>query len=108
MIRISTSKENEGANYFDMNFPGGSLAPGDMFTYNYQTPDFQALSNIENLDSFTSRDFQTSTALYVYQSHANVNDIYAGLIGMLVIGEEEVDKEFFTLFMVKSPPVCYS
>lgn len=97
-------KDSEGAHYAtgDANMPdtGAHVAPGAQYTYHWEVPE-QAGPGPADPDSVAW--------LYHAHDHESV-DIYAGLVGAIIITRagraktdgtpRDVDKEFVTLFMI--------
>ncbi|MCH7908048.1 MAG: multicopper oxidase domain-containing protein [Candidatus Hydrogenedentes bacterium] len=93
-------KANEGANYAGQSEKGGAVSPGETYTYTWEvTP--EAGPGPEDLSSI----------VWLYHSHVDpVSDVYAGLLGALIITDSEhanadgtpndVDRELVNLFMI--------
>lgn len=101
---LEYDKSSEGAAYNDgSNGDGTSIAPGGKYEYKYFAR--------EGSGPATGAD-QPSSTVWLYHSHVDMgeSDIYAGLIGAIIVtakgkGDEnakpkDVDREFVTLFMV--------
>jgi FtsP/CotA-like multicopper oxidase with cupredoxin domain len=93
-------KADEGANYAGEKHPGGAVKPGGTHTYTLQIT--EAVGPGPN---------DPSSILRLYRSHVQpVKDMYRGLIGPIVITDDEhatpsgtpdnVDRSFFNMFMV--------
>lgn len=95
-------KGSEGAPYNDgTNGDGNIIKPGEKYTYHFYTP-----------ESAGPTEGQPSSTVWLYHSHVDMDeaDVYAGLVGAIIVtkkgmGDEnakpiDVDREFVNLFMI--------
>jgi len=94
------TKDNEGAPYAGIPGAGHAIPPGERYTYTWEVP---ARAGPGPEDG--------SSVLWMYHSHVKpVPDVYAGLVGPMVVtsprfaredgGPNDVDRELFNLFMI--------
>jgi len=100
---VKYNQANDGADFAKTGEPGAKVAPGDSFTYRWVVDKMAGPGKTEG-----------SSKVWLYHSHVDsVSEIYAGLIGTIVVVQKgkakegpygpmpkDVDVEYTTMFMI--------